>query len=99
MLTKKQIKTRVMKVKKRFLYDGMELQIIEREEPYMNGKEPMMMTRVIAPNGGSIPISINHCETLKSIAERTIIALDGFKKRGADVKKELTNKILVSPSL
>ncbi len=82
-----------MKVKKRFLYDGMELRIVEREEPYMNGREPIMMTRVIAPNGGSIPISINHRETLKSIAERTIIALDGFKKRGADVKKELTKKI------
>lgn len=82
-----------MKVKKRFLYDGIELQIIEREEPYMNAKEPMMMTRVIAPNGGTIPISINHGETLKSIAERTIALLDGFKQRGADVKTELTKKI------
>jgi len=82
-----------MKVKKRFLYDGMELRIVEREEPYMNGREPIMMTRVIAPNGGSIPISINHRETLKSIAERTIAVLNDFAKRGADVKKELTKKI------
>jgi hypothetical protein len=82
-----------MKVKKRFLHDGVELQIIERDEPYMNGKEPLTMTRVMAPNGGTIPISINHRETLKSIAERTIALLDGFKQRGADVKTELTKKI------
>lgn len=82
-----------MKVKKRFLYDGIELQIIEREEPYMNGREPIMMTLVIAPNGGSIPININHRETLKSIAEKTIALLDGFKQHGADVKTELTKKI------
>lgn len=82
-----------MKVKKRFLYDGIELRIVERDEPYMNGREPIMMTRVIAPNGGSIPININHRETLKSIAERTIALMDGFKQRGADVKTELTKKI------
>lgn len=82
-----------MKIKKRFLYDGIELRIVEREEPYMNGREPIMMTRVIAPNGGTIPISINHRETLKSIAERTIALLDGFKQRGADVKTKLTRKI------
>lgn len=82
-----------MKVKKRFLYDGIELQIIERDEPYMNGREPIMMTRVIAPNGGIIPVSINHNETLKSIAEKTIAVLNDFAKRGADVKKELTKKI------
>lgn len=82
-----------MKVKKRFLYDGIELRIVERDESYMNAKEPMMMTRVIAPNGGSIPININHRETLKSIAERTIALLDGFKQCGADVKTELTKKI------
>lgn len=82
-----------MKIKKRFLYDGIELRIVEREEPYMNGREPIMMTRVIAPNGGTIPISINHRETLKSIAERTIAILDGFKQCGADVKTELTKKI------
>lgn len=82
-----------MKVKKRFLYDGMELRIVERDESYMNAKEPLTMMRVMAPNGGIIPVTINHNETLKSIAERTIIALDGFKKRGADIKAELTNKI------
>jgi len=83
-----------MKVKKRFLYDGIELQIIEREEPYMNAKEPLIMTRVIAPNGGTIPINISHRETLKSIAARAIILLDGFKQRGADIKEELTKKFV-----
>lgn len=82
-----------MKVKKRFLYDGIELQIIEREEPYMNATTPVLMMRIIAPNGGTIPISINHRETLKSIAERTTALLDGFKQHGADVKTELTKKI------
>lgn len=82
-----------MKVKKKFLYDGIELRIIEREEPYMNAREPITMMRVMAPNGGIIPISINHRETLKSIAERTTLLLDGFKQRGADIKTELTKKI------
>ena len=82
-----------MKVKKRFMYDGIELQIIERDEPYMNATEPMTMIRVIAPNGGTIPLNIRHKETLKSIAERTVVALDDFKKRGANVREELTKKI------
>jgi hypothetical protein len=83
----------ILKVKKKFDYNGIELQIVEREEPYMNGKEPLKMTRVIAPNGGSIPININHRQTLKSIMEDTIRTLDGFKERGAYVINELTKKI------
>ena len=82
-----------MKVKKRFMYDGIELQIIERDEPYMNATEPMTMIRVIAPNGGTIPLSIDHREPLRSIAARTEILLDEFKKRGANVREELTKKI------
>lgn len=82
-----------MKVKKRFLYDGIELQIIERDEPYMNATTPVIATRVIAPNGGIIPVTIKRNETLKSIAEKTIAVLNDFAKRGADVKKELTKKI------
>ena len=82
-----------MKIKKKFLYDGITLQIIERDEPYMNAKEPLKMIRVMAPNGGVIPIIINHKQTLKSIMEEIIRTLDGFKNRGADVVKELTKKI------
>ena len=82
-----------MKIKKRFYYDGIELKIVDREESYMNSGCTVTMTRVIAPNGGSIPVHINHKQTLKSITSETIKLLDSFKKRGADVKKELTQKI------
>lgn len=82
-----------MKVKRKFFYCGIMLQIIERDEPYMNASEPMKMTRVLAPNGGIVPVKINHKQTLKSIAEETIKILDGFKIRGADVVKELTQPI------
>lgn len=82
-----------MKVKKKFDYYGVTLQIIERDEPYMNAKDPIIMTRVMAPNGGTIPIIINHKQTLKSIMEETIKTLDNFKNRGADVIKELTQPL------
>ena len=82
-----------MIIKKKFLYNGIELRIIERDEPYMNAKEPLKMIRVIAPNGGTIPMIINHKQTLKSIIELTIRTLDGFKERGADITKELTGPL------
>ena len=82
-----------MKVKKKFDYNGITLQIIERDELYMNAPEPMKMTRVMAPNGGIIPINIQYKQTLKGIIEETIRTLDGFKDRGADVIKELTKQI------
>jgi len=82
-----------MKIKKQFNYNGIVLRIVEREENYMNAIDHIKMTRVIAPNGGVIPILIKHKQTLKSIAEETIRLLDGFKNRGADVTEELT-KIL-----
>jgi len=58
----------------------------------MNSPDPVLVTRVIAPNEGIIPIIIQHKQTLKSIAEATISLLDGFAKRGADVISELTAK-------
>lgn len=85
-----------MKVKKTFLYEGIELKIIERDEPYMNSPEPVKMTRVIAPNGGIIPINIHRKETLKSMVKKTINQLNGFKVRGADVKTILTQPLCQS---
>jgi hypothetical protein len=83
-----------MKIKKQFDYCGVKLRIVERDEPYMNGKEPLLMTRVMAPNGGIIPVNINHRQTLKSITEETIRLLDGFKARGANVIEELTKSLI-----
>lgn len=82
-----------MKVKKAFDYNGITLKIIERDEPYMNASEPLKMIRVIAPNGGTIPLNIRHKQTLKSIIQDTINTLDGFKQRGADVGKILTQPL------
>lgn len=78
-----------MKVRKKFEYEGIELRIVDREETYMNSEYTMTVTRVLAPNGGLIPISIGRRQTLKSIVAETIEALDNFKSMGADIKKEL----------
>ena len=83
----------IMKVKKVFHYDGVELKIVDREESYMNATEPIIMTRVMAPNGGTIPVQIKHKQTLKSIVFETVTILDVFKARGANVKQILTEKI------
>jgi hypothetical protein len=82
-----------MKVKKKFKYEGVELRIVEREETYMNSESTMTMTRVLAPNGGVIPVKIQRKQTLKSIAEETVKTLDNFKSMGADVKTELLQRI------
>jgi hypothetical protein len=84
---------KIIKVKKKFDYKGTELRIVEREEPYMNAKEPLIMTRVIAPNDGMIPVNISRKQTLKSIIEDTTILLDDFEKRGANIKQELTKPL------
>jgi hypothetical protein len=78
-----------MKIKKRFMYDGIELRIVEREEPYMNSERGVTMTRVMAPNGGTIPVKIQHRQTLKSIEEETRNTLDNFKRLGCNVRAEL----------
>lgn len=82
-----------IRVKKRFKYKDIELRIVERNEPYMNASEPVRITRVLAPNGGSIPIQIQRKETLKSIAARTISIIEDFEKRGANASYELTKTI------
>ena len=82
-----------MKIKKKFYYEGVELRIVEREEDYMGSEHTVTMIRVLAPNGGMIPILIKRRQTLKSIIEETITALDDFKRRGADVKSTLLQGI------
>lgn len=81
---------KVIKVKKKFQYEGIELRIVAREEPYLNSPDPVVMTRVIAPNDGIIPVRINRNQSMKSIQEATIELLDSFAERGADIKEELT---------
>ena len=83
------------KVRKKFKYDNIELKIVVRMESYMNARLPMAMTRVIAPNGGSIPIQLRHKQTLKSIVSETIDLLDSFKERGSNVIEELTKEIVL----
>jgi hypothetical protein len=77
-----------MKVKKTFMYEGIELKIVEVEEPYLNALHTCR--RCTAPNGKKLPINFGHRETLKRSVERTVEMLDGFKERGADIVKELT---------
>jgi len=83
-----------MKVKKKFDYKGIELQIVDREEPYLNSGETITMTRVIAPNGGIIPVKITTRQTLASIALDTIKLLDTIAESGVNVEEELTKRLL-----
>lgn len=80
-----------MKVRKVFNYEGVELKIVERIEPYLNAT--VKMTRVISVNGGVIPIQIKHRQTLKSIIQETINTLNNFKENGCNVVTELTRRI------
>lgn len=82
-----------MKVRRRFKYEGLELLIVTKEEPYLNSGRTVTVTRVIAPNNGVIPVRMERNKTLKSIIQDTILLLDGFKSRGCDVKNELTKTI------
>lgn len=87
------MKNKILKVRKRFDYQGIELRIVEREEFYSNSKEPVVKTRVLAPNGGNIPYTIKPNELLKDIIYEVTWLLDSFAERGADVKEELTKEI------
>jgi hypothetical protein len=80
---------KIIKVRKRFNYKGVELRLVDSEEYYMNGRDPLIMKRVVTPNDHSIPINFSHRQTLKSMVEQTIAFLDNTEKRGFDVVKEL----------
>lgn len=86
-------KFKIIKVKRKFYYKGIELRIVDREEPYMNATRPVIVTRVLSENGGTIPIGMSHKETQKSIISRTIEFLGCMEKLGANVVKELTGEL------
>lgn len=82
-----------MKIKRKFTYHDIELQIVDREENYMNAAEKVTVRRVIAPNGGIIPLNLRHKQTLKSIVDDTITFLKLMHDNGANVAEELTKEI------
>ena len=84
---------KVLKVRKSFTYQDVPLRLVDSEEHYMNGREPMVMQRVVAPNGFAIPVNFQHRQTLKSMIEQTISFLDSVSSRGYDVVKELTKEV------
>lgn len=82
---------KIIKVKKKFFYKDIELQIVEREEEGVyNPQDKTIMTRVVAPNGGVVPYSFKHRETLKNIIAGVTALLENFESGGADVIAELT---------
>lgn len=78
-----------MKTRKTFKYEEIELRIVYRGEGYMESGT-VEVTRVLAPNGGVIPVKMEKGQTLKTIIEETIKTLDNFKSLGADIESELT---------
>lgn len=89
----KTIEFKITRVRRKFYYKGIELRIVYREEPYMNATSPTIATRVLSVNGGTIPISINHKETLRSITAKTVEFLDNMEVLGYDIKQELTKEL------
>ena len=85
------MKTKIVKLIRAFAYKGITLRIVEREEPYMNST--MILTRVIAPNNGLIPISFHHRATQKSMINDTVTFLDKLSLMGCDVVDELSKEI------
>ena len=84
-----------MKVLRKFDYKGIELKIVKKLESYMNSKDKIEVTRIIAPNGGSLPYNLRRKETQKSIIQGVKNMLDDFcnLKSELEVKNELTKKI------
>jgi len=63
----------IIKTFKNFQWEGVELSIVIRTEPYLNASECVEIRRVIAKNNnGLIPINFNKNDTLKNIKEKTI---------------------------
>ena len=64
---------KIIKTFKNFQWEGVELSIVIRTEPYLNASECVEIRRVIAKNNnGVIPIDFNKNDSLKNIKEKTI---------------------------
>ncbi len=64
---------KIIKTLKKFQWEGIELSIVIRSEPYLNSSENVEVRRVISNvNNGVIPVDFNKNDTLKSIIDRTI---------------------------
>ena len=85
---------KIIKVKRKFYYKGIELRIVDRKESCANATRSIIATRVLSENGGTLPIYMSYKETQESIISRTIEFLDRVEKSGADVVKELTKELL-----
>ena len=63
---------KIIKTLKKFQWEGIELSIVIRSEPYLNSTENVEVRRVICNvNNGVIPVDFNKNDTLKSIIDRT----------------------------
>lgn len=76
------------KIRKTFSVYGIELRIVDRDEPYMGGTS-VRMTRVVNSHGLLLPMRYKHKQTLKALQQTAIEFIEAMKKRGCDVVKEL----------
>lgn len=83
---------KLIKIRKKFSFQGITLKICLVEEQYLNAEQPVQVTRVVAPNGGIVPITVQYRESLKRIQERSIEILETLQQRGNDVLLELTQE-------
>ena len=87
---------KIVRVQKRFKYQGLEFRIVKMLVPYMNAQEPIEVQRGIAPNNGTIPVKIQKGDTLKNIQARTITMFEAIEELGHDIKKACTKQIPAS---
>lgn len=76
---------KILRVIKKFQFDGHELRIVEMKERYMSAH--IVMQRAVNAYGFKMPISFNHRQTVKSMIQQTLETLESFKSGGADMSQ------------
>lgn len=86
---------RILKVRKRFKWEGVELRLVDKEVPYMNDI-PLVMIRAVAPNDGVIPVQFSGGDTQKVMAAKTIAFIEQLYTLGKtkeEIIAELTKTL------
>ena len=79
-----------VKPKKMFEYNGYNWCIVNKEYKYMNSEDKMLLLCVVEyTTGKTLPISISHKQTLKSIETQAKDLISNFINLGVKVDEEI----------
>ena len=79
----------VVKVKKKFMYKDIPMQLIVTEEE-LTKDQTWNPIKAVGPNGVPLPIHFESKQTIKSMVDQVISMLTSAEKMGLDVKHNLT---------